>query len=180
MTFYLRLRSIVTFCLWCMLSEITRFYCKPDMTSLWFLRQGALQTTFHDGFWKSDHEFLIVFHSNFLTGMHGFRDNEVLLPTGNVVIVISSLGGVSHRFCWRNLKERPKFHNDGSLTYFAYLLPFRSYSTLPIPYHFRGVFRVKHPQITQLHISNTDKGLPQTRTRLLSYCARKLVHRYWL
>jgi len=34
-----------------------------------------------------------VFHSNFLSVMHGFRDNEVLLPTGNDVIVISPLGG---------------------------------------------------------------------------------------
>jgi len=30
--------------------------------------------------------------------MHGFRDNEVLLPTGNDVIVISPLGGVSQGF----------------------------------------------------------------------------------
>jgi len=126
---------------------------------------GALPANFHDGFWKSDHCFLIVFHSNFLYVMHGFRDNEVLLqagydvivisplggasgdfswrilkdrpwlpdsvlyqllsrmhgsrdnevllPTGNDVIVISPLGGVSHRFCWRNLKERPQFHNYG-------------------------------------------------------------------
>jgi len=58
--------------------------------------------------------------------MRGFRDNEVLLPTGNDVIVISPLGGVLHRFCWRNLKERSRFYNHGSLTYFAYLLPFRS------------------------------------------------------
>jgi len=56
---------------------------------------GALQANFHDGFSKSDHDFLIAFHSNFLTGMHGFGDNEVLLPTGNDVIVISPLGGVS-------------------------------------------------------------------------------------
>jgi len=27
-----------------------------------------------------------------LSGMHGFRDNEVLLPTGNDVIVITPLG----------------------------------------------------------------------------------------
>jgi len=33
-----------------------------------------------------------VFHSNILSGMHGFRDNEVSLPTGYDVIVISPLG----------------------------------------------------------------------------------------
>jgi len=131
------------------------FY-KPDMTSSCFGRQGALHAIFHDGFWKSDHNFLIVFHSNFLSVMHGFwdnevllqagyhvivisplgalqanfndgfwksdldfliafyanilsrmhsfRDNEVSLQAGNDVIVISPLGGVSHRFGWRNLK----------------------------------------------------------------------------
>jgi len=117
------------FFLGCMVSEITRFYCKPDMTSPWFLRQGALSANFHDWFWKSDHYFLIAFHINILSRMHGFRDNEVLLSTGNDVIVISPLGGVSHRFCWRNLIERPRFHYHGLLTYLAYLLPFRSYST---------------------------------------------------
>jgi len=63
------------------------------------LRKGALQAIFHDGFGKSDHDFLIAFYTNFLSRMHGFRDNEVLLPTGNDVIVISPLGGVSHKFC---------------------------------------------------------------------------------
>jgi len=88
-----------TFYLRCLVPVITRFYCKPDMTSSWFSRQGAFQATFHDGFRKSDHDFLIAFHSKFLSGMHGFRDNEVLLPTGYDVIVISPLGGVSQRFC---------------------------------------------------------------------------------
>jgi len=35
--------------------------------------KGALQAIFHDGFWKSDHDILIAFYSNFLSGMHGFR-----------------------------------------------------------------------------------------------------------
>jgi len=157
------------------------------MTSSWFRRLGALNAIFNDWFWKSDHDFLMAFYTNFLSRMHGFRDNEVslqdgydvivistlgsasgefsrrilkerpwvpdtnflsrmhgfrdnkfLLPTGNDVIVISLLGDVSHRFCWQYLKEWPRFHNHGSLTYFAFLLPFRSYSTfhfwLPIAY----------------------------------------------
>jgi len=87
---------------------------------------GVLHAIFHDGFWKCDYDFLIAFHSKFLSGMHGFRDNEVLLQGGYDVIIISPLGGVLHRFCWRNLKE---FHNHSSLTHFAYLSPFRSYST---------------------------------------------------
>jgi len=58
--------------------------------------------------------------------MHGFRDNEVLLQNGYDVTVNSPLGGVSLRLCWRNLKERPQFHNHGLLTHFAYTyrLPF--------------------------------------------------------
>jgi len=39
-----------------------------------------------------------VFHVNFLSGMHGFRDNEVLLEGGYNVIVISSLEGASGKF----------------------------------------------------------------------------------
>jgi len=46
------------------------------MTSAWFLRQEALQAIFHDEFWKSDHDFLIAFNSNFLCAMHGFWDHK--------------------------------------------------------------------------------------------------------
>jgi len=91
----------------CIVSEIKRCYCKPDMTSSWFLRQGAPHAIFHNGFWKSDHDFLIAFYCNFLVTMHGFRDNEVLLQTGYDVIVIYPLGRVSDDFSWRILKERP-------------------------------------------------------------------------
>jgi len=79
-----------------MVSEITRFYSKADTTSSWFLRQGALHAISHDGFWKSDHDFLIAFYSNFLTAMYGFRENEVLLQAGCDVIVISPPGGALH------------------------------------------------------------------------------------
>jgi len=93
-----RKRSIVTFCLGCMVSEITMFYDKPNMTTSWFLRQGALHAICLNGFWKIDHDLLIAFHCNFFSGMHGFRDNEVLLQTGYEVIVISPLGDVSGDF----------------------------------------------------------------------------------
>jgi len=115
--------------------------------------------------------------------MHGFRDNKVKLPTGNDIIVISPL---SHRFCWRNLQKRLQFHNNGSLTYSTYLLPFRSYSKfyfgwqLPMPTHVRGVLGVKHLHISKLHTSHHKKVLPYTRPRLLSYCARKLALGYGL
>jgi len=77
-----------------MVFEITRFYCQLDMTSSRFHRQGAPHFILHEGFWKSDHDFLIAYHSNFLSAMHGFRDNEVLLLTGYGVIVKSSAWGL--------------------------------------------------------------------------------------
>jgi len=46
----------------------------------------------------SDQDFMIVINTNFLTAMHGFRDNEVLLPTGYDVIVISPLGAFKTGF----------------------------------------------------------------------------------
>jgi len=81
-----------------MVSEITRFHCKPDMTSSWILRYGALQAIFHDGFWKRDYDFLIVFHGNALSGMHSFQDNEVLMQARYDVIVISPLGALPANF----------------------------------------------------------------------------------
>jgi len=80
---------------------------KVDITLSWFRRQGALQTIIHDGFWKSDHDFLIVFHSNFLAEMHGFRFNELILPAEYDVIMVSPLGGASADFLWRILNEQP-------------------------------------------------------------------------
>jgi len=39
-----------------------------------------------------------MFHINFLSGMDGFQDNEILLPTGYDVIVIFHPGGASGDF----------------------------------------------------------------------------------
>jgi len=85
-----------------MVSEITRIDCKPDQTPSWFLCQGALQANFNYRLWNSDHDFLIAFHCNFLSQMHGFPDNEVLLPTGYDVIVISPLQAILHDEFWKN------------------------------------------------------------------------------
>jgi len=38
-------------------------------------------------------------YSNFISAMHGFQDNEVLLLTVYDVIVSPPPGGVSHNFC---------------------------------------------------------------------------------
>jgi len=76
------------------------------MTSSEFLRQGALQTIFHDGFWKSKHDFLLVIHSNFLSGMYSFQYNEFLLQAGHDVIGIYPPGGASNDFSLRIRWER--------------------------------------------------------------------------
>jgi len=46
-----------------------------------------------------------TFHSNFLSGVHGFQDNEFLLQAGYDVIVISPPGGAPEDFSWRILKD---------------------------------------------------------------------------
>jgi len=84
-------------------------FCKPDMTSSWFGSQGALHAIFHDGFWKSDHNFLIVFHSNFVSEMLGFWDNMVLLQAGYDVIMISSPRGASDDYSGRIWKSDHDF-----------------------------------------------------------------------
>jgi len=68
------------------------------MTSSAVLRLGALHAHFQNGFWKSNHDFLIAFHSNFLSGMHGFRDLVVLFQAGCDVIVIYLPGGAARNF----------------------------------------------------------------------------------
>jgi len=91
---------------------------EPDMTSPWILRQESPPAKFHDGFWKSDHDFPIVFHSNFSSVKHGFRDNEVLLQAGYDVIVISLLGGLQASFH----DELWKSDNDIPMTFYTNFL----------------------------------------------------------
>jgi len=68
------------------------------MTSSSVVRHSALHAHFHDWLWNCDQDFLIAFNSNFLYGMHGFQDNEVLLQAGHDVIMISPPGGAAHTF----------------------------------------------------------------------------------
>jgi len=59
--------------------------------------EGASRT-FHDELWKSDHDFLIGINSNFLSAMHGLRDNEVSLQARYDAIVNFPPGGASGDF----------------------------------------------------------------------------------
>ena len=64
------------------------------MTSLRYLRKGALQVIYKGGFWKGDPDF-ILFNNNITSIMHRFRYNQVLLLAGNVVIVLLPRGGAA-------------------------------------------------------------------------------------
>jgi len=77
------------------------------------MTSSSVLRRFHDGFWKSDHDFQLVIHSNVLATMHGFQDNEVLLPIGYDEIVRPPPGGASHDFLWRILKERTWLTDNG-------------------------------------------------------------------
>jgi len=79
-------RSTVTFYLGCMVSEMTRFYCQPDMTSSWFLRL-AFHTLFMTNSERVIYDFLKAVYINFFSCHAWFPSNEVLLPTGYDVIV---------------------------------------------------------------------------------------------
>jgi len=123
----------------CMVSEIKRFYCKPDMTSSWFICQGLLHAILLDGFWKSKHDFLIAFHSNFLSAMLGYRDNEVLLPTD--VIISLPPGSLHVQFQYGFWKSDHDF-----------LIPFHS-NFLSVMYGFRDNKVLLHPGYDVIVIS---------------------------
>jgi len=76
----------------------TEVFLQAGYDVIVILGQGALHAILYDGFRKRDHNFLIAFHSNFLSGMHGFRDNEVLLQAGYDNIVNSPPGAASGDF----------------------------------------------------------------------------------
>jgi len=90
----------------CVVSEKARFYCKSNFPMTFYknllswihgfrnnevLLQARYDVIvsfslvgasgeFHDGIWKSDHDFLIVFHSNLLSVMQGFPSTLLFSP----------------------------------------------------------------------------------------------------
>jgi len=75
-----------------MVFEITRFYCKTDMTSSWFLRQRAPHAILHNGFWKGDNDFIFMFNWHFLSILNGLDVNRLFVfgwdfPTGGENLV---------------------------------------------------------------------------------------------
>jgi len=177
---------IVTFYLWCMISEITRFHCKPDMTLSWFLRQGSLHAILHDGFCKSDHDFLIAFHSNFLSVMHGFRDNEVLLQTWYDVIVISPPGtpqAILHDGFWKGDPDFILMFNwnllsilNGSdvIRLFLFGWDFSTGGEIV------GVFGQNDPKTSNWRKTLAWTALPYAKLRLLSHCAWNYLYPFGL
>jgi len=79
-------RSIVTFYRGCMVSEITRFYCKPDMTSSSVLSQGALHRFFTQVLLtESDREpgFIIMVHWHISRASDRFEGIRHFILAGN-------------------------------------------------------------------------------------------------
>ena len=73
-----------------------------------------------------------MFNGNYTSIIHHFQDIEVFLLAGNDVIAISPLGGAEGDLYLRILKGRPQLSILVALTFFVYLEPFTSYSTLLI------------------------------------------------
>jgi len=147
------------------------------MTLSWFLRQGSPLRYLHDGFWKSDHDFLIALHSNFLSGMHGFQDNEVLLQAGYDVIVISQPGVAPRYFTWRILKGRLQLYIHVQLTLFVYLERFRRYFDFLylagislLGAKFWGFWGKMIPKTSNERKTLAGRALPYAKLRLLSHC----------
>jgi len=92
-----------------MVLEITRFFASRIIRHRDLAPRGRFTRFFYDGFWKSDHNVLIVFHSNFFSGMHSFWDNKVLLLIRYDVIMISSPRGASDDYSGRILKSEHDF-----------------------------------------------------------------------
>jgi len=62
---------------------------KYDVT--WFLRQGAPHAILHDGFWKSDTDFIIIFNCHFLSILNGLDVIRLFVfgwdfPTGGEIL----------------------------------------------------------------------------------------------
>jgi hypothetical protein len=73
-----------------------------------------------------------VFNGNYTSIIHHFRETEVFLLAGNDVKALSTLGGGGGAVSDSSLRivlERPILV---ALTFFVYLEPFTSYSTLLI------------------------------------------------
>jgi len=186
------------------------------MTSSWLRRKEALQAIFHDGFWKSDHDFLIWRH-------HGFSARERFRR-----FFMTNSERATTTFWWRSIvtfylgcmvsEIFPRFNCKADMTSSWFLrkgalhtgfvdgiwksdpsfIIMVNWFISRISYRFGVIrhfilagncplrpilgvfFSLKHLQISELHISHPKNGLPYTRPRLLSYCARKLVHGYGL
>ena len=66
---------------------------------------GALHTVLNDGFRKGDNIFLKLINRNFISIIHCFRNNVILLLTGTDVMVLYPLGGRCTQFLMTNSEK---------------------------------------------------------------------------
>ena len=77
------------------------FLCKPAQRSN--ISLGAMYEIVSDGIWN--HDCLLVFHRYFSSIKHRFRQNQVFLQTGNIVIIVSPPEGAAYSFQWWILND---------------------------------------------------------------------------
>jgi hypothetical protein len=73
--------------------------------------------------------YYLVFYCNHTFIVHRFRYNGCFVNR-KYVIALSPLGGAVGDLYMQILKDQPRLHIRVALTFFVYLEPFRSYSTL--------------------------------------------------
>ena len=92
---------------------------------------SAANTVLSDGFGKCDNIFLKLINGNFISIMHYFRYNVVLLQTETDAMVLYSLGVLFTQFVMTDSERVIKVYAHALLTDFAYLKPLKSYSAFP-------------------------------------------------
>jgi len=102
------------------------------------LRQRALHALVYDGFWKNNHDFMIVFHFNCFSGMHGFRDIDGLSHAGYDVIVIYPPSWASRDFQDGFWKKSQDFMKVIDSTFLAAMYGFRDNEVL-LPNGYDGI-----------------------------------------
>jgi len=115
--------------------------------------------------------------------MHGFRDNDVLLPTGYDVIVIYPLDGVLYRFCWWSLKEQPSFMimvhwHISRITYRFEPIRHLFWLVIALSDPIWWCFRVKHPQFYN-YTFLIPKGSSLHQTACFELLCVKIASRVW-
>jgi len=155
------------------------------MTSSWFLRQGSLHAILHNGFWKSDYDFLIAFHSILFWDAWFPRQRGIIASRIGHYRDFSARGRFTLFYITDSEMTTPTFYSC-SIDFFVYLERFRRYSTFNIwlgfPYwgEILGVSGQNDPQDVNWEKTLAGMALPYAKLRLLSYYAWNYLYPFGL